>query len=208
MLFRSVNRQRAEYNTLFDEYGWGVSAAAAEGERARIAFTVGENRGDTRIGWLNRELEFHEETRHSTPDSDEARVLRATPDAGYCLLLARDYERLLERHDASGALLWQHPIVDHGTRLLALRDGGCLVGAGPESGAASLRLRKYTRTGEMAWSQEIAGRWTPKSLLETPAGGVIVTGTEVPANYRGAVAYVMHIAAPDLGKANLKPRVR
>jgi len=200
-----VNKQRADYNTLFDEYGWGVSAGVADGQRARVAFTVGDNRGDTRIGGLSRELEFHEETRHSTPDSDEARALRATPDGGYCLLLARDYARFLERHDADGALLWRHTIVDHGTRLLATRDGGCVVGAGPESGATSLRLRKYAKDGEVAWSQEIAGRWTPKSFLETPAGGLIVTGTEVPANYRGAVAYVMHIAAADLGKANLKP---
>lgn len=203
-----VNKQRTDYNTLFDEYWWGVSAGVADGQRARVAFTVGENRGDTRIGWLSRELEFHEETRHSTPDSDEARALRATPDGGYCLLLARDYARFLERYDATGALLWQHPLVDHGSRLLALRDGGCLVGAGPESGATSLRLRKYTREGEVAWSQEIAGRWTPKSFLETPAGGLIITGTEVPANYRGAVAYVMHIAAADLGRANLKPPAR
>lgn len=42
----------------------------------------------------------------------------------------------------------------------------------------------------------------------TPAGGLIVTGTEVPANYRGAVAYVLHIAASDLGKAGLKPPSR
>lgn len=200
-----VNKQRADYNALFDEYGWGVSAGATQNGRARVAFTVGENRGDTRIGWLSRDLEFNEELRHSTPDSDEARALRATPDGGYCLLLARDYARILERRDAAGALLWQHPIVDHGTRLLALRDGGCVVGAGPESGATSLRLRKYAKDGKVAWSQEIAGRWTPKSLLETPVGGLIVTGTEIPANYRGAVAYVMHISAADLGKANLKP---
>jgi hypothetical protein len=200
-----VNKQRADYNALFDEYGWGVSAGVAGGQRARIAFTVGENRGDTRIGQLDRDLTFHEETRHSTPDSDEARALRATPDGGYCLLLARDYARFLERRDAAGALLWQHPLVDHGSRLLASRDSGCLVGAGPESGATSLRLRKYTKDGEVAWSQEIAGRWTPRAFLETPAGGLIITGTEVPANYRGAVAYVMHIAAADLGRVNLKP---
>lgn len=199
-----VNRQRTDYNAMFDEYGWGVSAAATDGERARIAFSVGENRGDTRIGWLNRELEFNEEMRHSSPDSDEARALRATPDGGSCLLLARGYERFLERHDAAGTLRWRHPVDSHGTRMIALRDGGCLAGAGSESGTTSLRLRKYTRDGEVAWSQEIAGRWNLTSLLETPAGGVIVTGTEVPANYRGAVAYVMHIAAADLGKANLR----
>lgn len=205
----TVSRSRTDHINIFDEYWWGISTAGRVGQDMRIGFTSGGSSVDARIGRLDRAFDFRDEASLTAPESEEMRALEPSPDGGFCTLLQRDTRLYAQRHSADGRLLWKHEERSgHGTRILGTRDGGCLLAGGPESGGASLRLLKYDADGQERWRQEIAGRWTPKSLLETPAGGLVVTGMEVPANYQGSVAYVLHIAAPDLGKAKLKPARR
>jgi hypothetical protein len=204
-----VARSRTDHDNMFDEYWWGISTAGHVGKDIRIGFTSGGSSVDARIGRLDRAFNFRDEASLTGKQSEEMRGLEPTPDGGFCTLLDQDRSLFVQRHEADGTLRWRHPMRSgHGTRILGTRDGGCLLAGGAESGGASLRLLKYSADGQELWRQEIAGRWTPKSLLETPAGGLVVTGMEVPANYQGSVAYVLHIAAPDLGKAKLKPAKR
>lgn len=118
----------------------------------------------------------------------------------------------VQRHAADGALIWRHGVeYELGSRLLALRDGGCLVSGGPEAEWGKgkiLHLRKYAANGDMAWNQAIAGSLMPRVLVEAPAGGLFIVGNEIPPNRQGSVPYVLYLAPGDLGKANVKPARR
>lgn len=210
-----VTRSRSDFNALItDEFWWGVTDGGRTGEGVRVGFTTGSNLPDVRIGWLDRNLQFRDEASVTGPGREEMRVLDASPDGGFCALLTRSSDGIflnVERHAADGAQIWRHVIdFELGSRLLALRDGGCVVSGGLEAawGEKILRLRKYGADGEVVWNQVITGAFSPKSLVETPAGGLVITGYEIPPDRQGSVAYVLHIAPGDLGKENVKPSRR
>jgi hypothetical protein len=205
----SVKQQRADANMGFDEYWRGIWSAGVDGRGTRIGFSTLEQRGEARVGWLGRDLAFHDRASLTGPASEELHGLSATPDGAYCLVYKRDGNHVLRRHGTDDSLYWELQLpTEPTTRVLAMRGGGCLLAGGIESGAAGLRLARYDADGKPLWGQEIAGRLTPKSLQETPAGGLIVTGYETPADFRGSTAYVLHLAAPDLGRAGVKPARR
>lgn len=192
-----------------DEYWWGVWSAGHENEEIRIGFSSAGPHA-IRIGSLDPELNYRDEV--SVPAArgfNELRGISPAPDGGFCTLASERDALFIARYEQDASLRWRQPLAeDSGSRILATRDGGCLLAAGPESGLATLRLTKWGPYGGKAWQQEVEGRWTPKDLLETTTGGLFVTGTEVPANFMGSVAFALHVAPTDLGKANLRPTRR
>lgn len=193
-----------------DEYWWGVASAGHDEEEMRIGFSSGGLTHAIRIGRLDPELNYKDEVRlPATMGFNELRGISPAPDGGFCTLTLESDALFVARYERDASLRWRHPLEQEpGTRILATRDGGCLLAAGMESGTAALRLIKWGHDGKTLWRQTISGRWIPKDLVETAAGGLFVTGTEVPANFSGSVAYALHIAPADLGKANLKPTQR
>lgn len=209
-----VLRSRTAFNALqVDEFWWGISVGGRSAEGARIGFTTGSNLQDVRIGWLDRHFQFRDEASLSGPGREETRMLDASPDGGFCALLQVEAEGLfIQRHAADGAQIWRRPVDNWlGSRLLALRDGGCLVSGGPEAEwgkGKTLHLRKFAANGDAVWNQDIAGAFSPRALVETPAGGLFIVGNEIPPNRQGSVPYVLYLVPEDLGKANVKPARR
>lgn len=193
-----------------DEYWWGVASAGHVEEEMRIGFSSGGVTHAIRIGRLDPELNYKDEVNvPATRGFNELRGISPAPDGGFCALTSESDALFIARYERDASLRWRLPLEQEpGTRILATRDGGCLLAAGMESGTAALRLIKWGHDGKTQWRQTISGRWIPKELVETAAGGLFVTGSEVPANFSGSVAYALHIAPADLGKANLKPTQR
>ncbi len=206
----SVHRVRlgADYINQ-DEYWWGVSSAGHENEELRIGFSSAGTHA-IHIARLDPELNYRDEVSvPATRGFNELRGISPAPDGGFCTLTSESDALFIARYERDASLRWRHPLEqEQGTRILATRDGGCLLAAGLESGIAALRLIKWGYDGKTLWRQTISGRWIPKDLLETQAGGLFVTGTEVPANFMGSVAFALHVAPADLGKANLTPTRR
>lgn len=211
---RVVQSRAAFWASQIDEFHRGLSTGGRSAQGVRIGITTMNNPGkDVRIGWLDRNLQFRDEVTLTGPRDEEVWGLDASPDGGFCALIRVDMEgQYVQRHAADGSLVWQRAI-DHklGSRLLALRDGGCLVSGGPEAewgSGKTLHLRKYAANGDPAWDQAIAGRLTPRVLLEAPAGGLFVIGYETPPNHEGSVPYVLYLAPGDLGRDKVRPARR
>jgi hypothetical protein len=211
---RVVRSRAAFWASQIDEIYRGLYTGGQSARGVRVGITTMNNPGkDVRIGWLDRNLQFRDEVTLAGPRDEEVWGLDASPDGGFCALIRVDLEgQYVQRHAADGGLVWQRAIDDTlVSRLLALRDGGCLVSGGPEAERGTgktLRLRKYAANGDLAWDQAIAGRLTPRVLLEAPTGGLFVVGYETPPNHEGSAPYVLYLAPGDLGKAKVKPAKR
>jgi hypothetical protein len=208
---RVAQSRAAFWASQIDESYRGLNTGGRSAQGVRIGITTMNNPGkDVRIGWLDRNLQFRDEVSLSSPRDEEVWGLDASPDGGFCALISVDLQgQRIQRHAADGGLIWQRDIDDNlGSRLLALRDGGCLVSGGPEAERGrgkTLRLRNYAASGDLVWNQAIAGRLTPRVLVETTTGGLFIVGYETPLNHEGSVPYVLYLAPGDLGKANVKP---
>jgi hypothetical protein len=211
---RVVQSRAAFWASQIDEFYRGLSTGGRSANGVRIGITTMNNPGkDVRIGWLDRNLQFLDEVTFTGPRDEEVWGLDASPDGGFCALIRVDMEgQRVQRHTADGSLVWQRAIDDKlASRLLALRDSGCLVSGGPEAEwgkGKTLHLRKYATNGDVVWDQAIAGSLTPRVLLAAPSGGLFVIGYELPPNRQGSVPYVLYLAPGDLGKTNVKPAKR
>jgi hypothetical protein len=202
----ALKNQRVNYNAGFDEHWRGVTAATAGPRGVRIGFSSLDKRGDAHVGWVGRDLEFSDAASVAGEASEELQGIHAAQDGTYCMLYKRDNRYFLQHHGKDDATTWERELPgEPTTRVLAMRDGGCLLAGGIESGNTGLRLARFAADGQPGWAQEIAGRFAPKSLAEMPTGALVVIGYEVPSDYRGSVAFVLRIAPADLGKAGVKP---